>query len=216
MSKNPIKSVLQAARRAARNAAKGTVKFVKSASINPADWIPAPKGTPGHKERQFILKNAKTAADQAKRLSYYQMIKAKSGGKTPAQLAEERAPQRPSAERTAYALKRREAADKRRQYNNEESIKDIRWFERFKETRRKRHEGVNGKEEGGAVSSEDYARGKAMAEKYADLDKDFLKYVSSPPKKRETRRKLDAQGRNVRDMRRSNRPSRHPGSRKAA
>jgi hypothetical protein len=33
--------------------------------------------------------------------------------------------------------------------------------------------GVKGKEVGGAFTSEDYARLKAMAEKYADLDQDF-------------------------------------------
>ena len=36
-----------------------------------------------------------------------------------------------------------------REYVNEESIKNIRWFERFKEHRRTPHIGVNGKEVGG-------------------------------------------------------------------
>jgi hypothetical protein len=58
-----------------------------------------------------------------------------SPGKRLEQLAVERRPQKSEAERIAYALKRREAADKRRQYGNEESVKDIRWFEKFKAIR---------------------------------------------------------------------------------
>jgi len=178
----------------------GAPPKIPRSDINISDWIRAPKGVTGHEQRQYILKNPTNAAERALRLSRRQGEQAKTGKRI-----DERRPSKSEAERWAYAFKRRETAAKKREYKNE-SIKDIRWFERAKEKRRARYIGVKGKEVGGAFTSEDYARLKAMAEKYADLDQDFLKYVSSPVKKRLRGRRLDMKGRSVRDMRTRTRP----------
>ena len=139
----------------------GAPPKIPRSDINISDWIRAPKGVTGHEQRQYILKNPTNAAECALRLSRRQGEQAKTG-KRIEKLVAERRPSKSEAERWAYAFKRRETAAKKREYKNE-SIK---------------------KEVGGAFTSEDYARLKAMAEKYADLDQDFLKYVSSPVKKR--------------------------------
>jgi hypothetical protein len=137
------------------------------------------------------------------------------GGKRVEKLVAERRPLKSEADRAAYAFKRREVADKKREYENEENIKDIRWFEAFKAKRRERRiSEITGKEVGGSHTHEEYERGRLMAETYKELDPDFLKLVPAyPTKKRDRRGKTDAKGRSVRDMKRV-KPS--PSRKKAA
>lgn len=114
----------------------GAPPKIPRSDINISDWIRAPKGVTAHEQRQYILKNPTNAAERALRLSRRQGEQAKTG-KRIEKLVAERRPSKSEAERWAYAFKRRETAAKKREYKNE-SIKDIRWFERAKEKRRAR------------------------------------------------------------------------------
>jgi hypothetical protein len=197
---------------------KGALKFIKGmlpgqhgrSAVNLGKWRPAIKGEIGHEQRRWISTSAKTVTEETPFLSRRQVLQIK-GGKRLEKLAVERRENKTEAERNMFSFKRRETADKKSQYKGE-PIKDIRWFERFKAERREDLE----KETRDRSSDEDYARAKEFGEKHTDLDKDFMKYITSPRKKRSTRRKTDAKGRNVQDMRRRARPVHRTGSKKAA
>ena len=158
-------------------------------------WRPARKGETGYAQRQYVLKHPKNAAETAERVSRRTVLKKKGGGKTLETLARERretySPET-QAKFSMAAFNRRGSYEKKKIYKGE-SAKDISWFERFKSKRLERHTNEAGKEVGGAFhdhdspkagTSADYERGKAFAERHAEVEKDFLKYVSSPVKKR--------------------------------
>jgi hypothetical protein len=194
-----------------KRALESVVTFVNISvpGFDLADWTTAPKGTSAHKQRQLVRKHP-APGQETERLSHGKHRQAVTG-RTPKQLAEDRAPLRPAAESTAYKFKRRATADKKREYKGE-PIKDIRWFEEFKADRRADLEA----EVRDRSSDAEYARAKEFGEKHADLDEDFMKYITSPRKKGSKRRKLDAKGRSVKDMLRHARPARRTGSKKAA
>jgi hypothetical protein len=165
---------------------------------------PALKGEAGYKARRYVFKNPKDAVEAAMSFSRRMFRQAKQiGGVTLETAAVRRRETLPPAERAklaAAAFKRRRSYEKRAQYKGE-SLKDIHEFEAFKAKRLERHiSEFTGEEVGGQHTAEEYAKGKAFAEKHADVEADFLKYVESPTKKGTKKRRLDAKGRNVRDM----------------
>jgi hypothetical protein len=168
-------------------------------------WRPARKGETGYAQRQYVLKHPKNAAETAERVSRRTVLKKKGGGKTLETLAKERretySPET-QAKFSMAAFKRRGSYEKKKIYKDE-SAKDISWFERFKAKRLERHiSETTGKEVGGAHTAEEYKRGKAFAERHAEVEKDFLKYVSSPVKKRSQGRRRGGTPRTEREARR--------------
>jgi hypothetical protein len=192
--------------------------------LNPLDWMPAPKGTPGYKERQYILKNAKTPAEKALRVARRQWQQLTHGKRIEKVAAEnlERISDDPEAvaKRVMRRFKLRETLETKAKYRNEASAADIRRFERLKQKRLEKHiSRITAKEVGGALKEDDYKFVSKMARQFEDLDPEFAKYVPEYPDKKRSRGrgKRDAEGRNIRDMKRGPAKARSAGKmRKAA
>jgi hypothetical protein len=155
-------------------------------------WRPARKGEAGYEQRQYVLKAPKTAAEATERISRRLFLTKKGGGKKSLEtLAKERRETRPPEVQSKFsmaAFKRRRSFEKKKIYEGE-SAKDISWFERFKAKRLQTRVNEKGETVGGHHKTEEYARGKAFAERHPEAEKDFLKYVSSPVKKRDRGRR---------------------------
>jgi hypothetical protein len=153
-------------------------------------WRPARKGEAGYAERQYVLKHPKTEAEAAERVSRRTFLQ-KKAGKTLEAKAEERREKYSRTEQAKLTIanfRRRASFGKKKIYEGERA-KDITWFERFKVKRLTPHVNEKGETVGGRHTTKEYARGKAFAERHPEVEKDFLKYVSSPVKKRDTRRR---------------------------
>jgi hypothetical protein len=174
----------------------------------------------GHKERQYILKDAKTPAEKALRVARRQWQQI-THGKRIEKLAAENLEKIASdsvamSKRVATLFRRRETTELKETYRRELTAPEVRKFEKFKRIRRERHiSEATGKEVGGALKREDYEWTRKIAKQFKDLDPDFLQYVPDyPTKKRSRRGKRDPKGRSVLDMRRGTRTTKP--SRKAA
>lgn len=100
---------------------------------------------------------------------------------------------RSQAARTAFGLKRREAALRKAQYGGQEKIKDIERFESLKEKFN-----ANTEHTPGLFKPGEYEFMRAFAEKHRDLDEDFASKLYPPRlalKKRRGHGRVDPKGR---------------------
>jgi hypothetical protein len=192
----------------------GLIKTLRGSLARLSRWRPARKGEAGYQERQYVLKHPKTPIETAERISRRTFLQKKKG-KSPEQAAEEQYPKysrQESARNFMANFKRRRTYEKKAIYKHE-SAKDIRWFEKFKAKRLTPHVNEKGETVGGHHETQEYMRGKEFAERHPEVEKDFLKYVSSPAKKRDRRRRGS---RSSDALRRRERANRQAARRRAA